>query len=597
MSDKFTLRHCGNVFIHSIAAVAIFILCYQGNIFPQTETMPSGSGTSSDPYLIATLDNLAWLQDAANDTAWGAYYQQTADIDADSTSSWDSGAGFSPIGNSTKEFTGTYDGQGYTIDNLYISRGSTNYIGFFGEAEYGAIENIGIINENVTGSNNTGGLVGEEGPLPPPPGDNPYIDSCYCTGSVTGKLDVGGLVGSNFSPVNYCYSTVSVINNTQGSGVNGDGGLLGYNLSTVSQCYSAGSISSNVSYVGGLVGYNRSTVSNCYSTESVNDGSGSGVGGLVGYNENTTSNCYSKGHVSGKATGGLVGSAGSSSQVNSCFWDTTTSGQSTSAGGGTGESTTAMETASTFFNAGWSASIWYIDSGVNNGYPYLAWQNTGGSPLPVELTTFTANNFSGKVELQWNTATEVNNYGFEIQRSAVSGQRSDGGQSPFINSHSSFSKIGFVKGAGNSNSPKNYSFIDDNPPSGTVEYRLKQIDNNGGFKYSQILTVSSLPTKFELSQNYPNPFNPTTTIQYALPKAEHVTLKVYDELGQEVSTLVNEQQQAGNYSVQLTLRSFSEGGASGVYYYRISAGDFTEVKKLMLLKCVFSVRKLTHFSG
>ena len=206
---------------------------------------------------------------------------------------------------------------------------------------------------------------------------------------------------------------------------------------------------------------------------------------------------------------------------------------------------------------------------------------TANGTLPVELTTFTAHNTGDKVELQWNTATEVNNYGFEIQRSAISTQQSANAaaDSRKLNAEG-WEKIGFVKGSGNSNSPKNYSFIDDNPPSGTVEYRLKQIDNDGNFKYSQIVTVTSLPKKYELWQNYPNPFNPTTTIQYAIPKAEHVTLKVYDELGKEVSTLVDENKEAGQYRVNFNGSNL----ASGIYYYRIAAGDFTEVKKLLLLK-------------
>ena len=196
--------------------------------------------------------------------------------------------------------------------------------------------------------------------------------------------------------------------------------------------------------------------------------------------------------------------------------------------------------------------------------------------LPVELTTFSANNVDGKVELNWKTATEVNNYGFEIQRSEVSSQSS------FDNSQSSFAKIGFVKGSGNSNSPKNYSFTDATPPSGNVQYRLKQIDNDGTCKYSSIITVNSLPTRFSLEQNYPNPFNPTTTIQYSIPKTEFVTLKVYDELGREVTTLVNENKAAGSYSVQLS--AVVNKLSSGIYIYRLQAGDYTIMKKLVLLK-------------
>jgi len=201
----------------------------------------------------------------------------------------------------------------------------------------------------------------------------------------------------------------------------------------------------------------------------------------------------------------------------------------------------------------------------------VATQVSGGA-LPVEISSLTILVNGSNVNLKWQTSTEVNNYGFEVQRTIKNSKLKI----------QSFEKIGFVKGSGNSNSPKNYSFKDDNPPSGTVEYRLKQVDNNGNFKYSQIVTVNSLPTKFELLQNYPNPFNPTTTIQYAIPKAEHVTLKVYDELGKEVAALVNENKDAGQYNVQLAADKYQL--SSGVYFYRITAGSFSEVKKLMFLK-------------
>ncbi len=200
---------------------------------------------------------------------------------------------------------------------------------------------------------------------------------------------------------------------------------------------------------------------------------------------------------------------------------------------------------------------------------------TANGTLPVELTTFTAHKGGDKVELNWETATEVNNYGFDIVRNKYPDFSNGKKQSV-----SQWEKIGFVKGNGNSNSLKEYSYTDGTPPNGLVMYRLKQIDNNGGFKYSNIITINLTPSRFELFQNYPNPFNPTTTIQYAIPKAEHVTLKVYDELGKEVSTLVNENKEAGQYRVNFNGSNF----ASGIYYYRITAGDFTEVKKLMLLR-------------
>ena len=196
--------------------------------------------------------------------------------------------------------------------------------------------------------------------------------------------------------------------------------------------------------------------------------------------------------------------------------------------------------------------------------------------LPVELNSFTAKAVDSKVTLNWRTATEVNNYGFEIERTVGSPQSSVGSQS-----QNTWEKIGFIQGHGNSNSQKDYSFTDENPSDGLVNYRLKQIDNDGNFKYSSIVEVTSLPTKYSLGQNYPNPFNPSTTISYQLPVAAgHVSLKVYDVLGREVATLVNEQKAPGNYEVKFDGSKL----ASGVYIYRIEAGKFSDLKKLLLIK-------------
>lgn len=239
-----------------------------------------------------------------------------------------------------------------------------------------------------------------------------------------------------------------------------------------------------------------------------------------------------------------------------------------------------------------SAAVLSNTTGASMGTAYIVGQtgsttvtfsglNTGYNALPVELTTFKAESKMQNVELSWTTATEVNNYGFEIQRSEVSSQSS------FDNSQSSFVKIGFVKGSGNSNLPKNYSFVDDNPLSGNASYRLKEIDNDGSVKYSNIVEASFMkPTVFSLSQNYPNPFNPTTTINYALPKESKVVLEVYNIMGQKTATLVNEEQQAGYYTVQFDIQQTTNNKqlSSGIYFYIITAGNFTAVKKLLLLK-------------
>jgi hypothetical protein len=200
------------------------------------------------------------------------------------------------------------------------------------------------------------------------------------------------------------------------------------------------------------------------------------------------------------------------------------------------------------------------------------------TPLPVELTSFKATMIDKKVKLNWQTAAEVNNYGFEIERIAVSDKLLANSQQLNTNS---WVKIGFVKGNGNSNSPKSYSFTD-KPTGGTeFSYRLKQIDLDGQYKYSDVVNITlAVPTNFAVEQNYPNPFNPTTSIQYQVSGTSNVTLKIYDVLGKEVATLVNETKVPGKYEVKFDGSNLS----SGIYFYKLTAGDFIQTKKLILMK-------------
>lgn len=209
-----------------------------------------------------------------------------------------------------------------------------------------------------------------------------------------------------------------------------------------------------------------------------------------------------------------------------------------------------------------------------------------GSPLPVELVSFMANIADTAVVLNWATATEVNNYGFEVERSSLT-----------QNVNSEWLKVGFVLGSGTSNSQKEYEFFDTEPKSGfftgadTLEYRLKQIDLDGSFEYfnsvakvilSNITGVGDedLPAKYELFQNFPNPFNPSTTINFQLPVKSFTTLKVYDILGKEVAVLFNEEKAAGKYSISFNGSQL----ASGIYISRITAGNYTSLIKMILIK-------------
>ncbi len=199
--------------------------------------------------------------------------------------------------------------------------------------------------------------------------------------------------------------------------------------------------------------------------------------------------------------------------------------------------------------------------------------------LPVELISFVVNVNENKVVLNWKTATEVDNYGFSIERA------SDYSSTP-LNSRGEkeWVEIGFVQGHGNSSSPKEYSFVDNNPANGILHYRLKQIDNNGDFEYSEVERISfmeSLPTEFVLEQNFPNPFNPTTKIKFSLPETGNVHLRVFNILGEETAELLNQEMKAGYHQIEFDGSHLS----SGIYFYSINVdGKFNSTKKMLMMK-------------
>ncbi|MDP6770407.1 MAG: right-handed parallel beta-helix repeat-containing protein, partial [Anaerolineales bacterium] len=293
-------------------ALVSSLIIFNTVLIAQTAEQPSGSGTEADPYQISTLNNLYWI--TQNSDEWGKYYKQTADIDASGTSSWDNNAGFSPIGGLTTKFTGTYDGQGYTIDGLTIDRSSTDRGGLFGSTNGATISNVGVINVSIKGQYYVGALVGVT--------TSTNIATCYSTGSVTGTGQIGGLVGMNT------------------------------NSSSITNSYSKCSVSGSDD--GGLVGYNQinSTIVNCYST-------GSG-GSLVPRNDGTVTDSFWDTETSGAIDYFLTGGTGkttaemkTANTFTSSNWDfeiETTNG---------------------------SNDYWDMDPSYtyNSGYPFLSWQN------------------------------------------------------------------------------------------------------------------------------------------------------------------------------------------------------------------------------
>lgn len=191
------------------------------------------------------------------------------------------------------------------------------------------------------------------------------------------------------------------------------------------------------------------------------------------------------------------------------------------------------------------------------------------SPLPVELSSFTAGVTDNSVLLKWRTETEVNNYGFEIERSIGSTDKYN------------WQKIGFTSGSGTSNTPVEYSFADNTVTSGKYLYRLKQLDIEGGYNYSEAVQVElGIPDQYKLAQNYPNPFNPATVISFQMPAGAYLSLKVYDAIGNQAAVLYDGFHEAGNFKVTFDASRLS----SGIYFCKMQAGDFTETKKMILLK-------------
>ncbi len=340
-----------------------------------------GDGSSTSPYFIEDLDDLKKLSETPDD--WGKYFVQTADIDASETaeSTYNSGKGFSPIGtDDSSPFSGSYNGKGHTVSNLYINLPTTDFIGMFGSVTGGKICNLGVKNSVISGKQCVGALAGKIE-------DGAIIDSCYSSGSLKSTyIQCGGLVGfaAGSDAMGECtiknsYSTATV------ETTNRAGGFIGHCGCIVINCYATGNAAASVDYAGGFAGFagGYSEFSNCYSKCSV-DCPGGNVNGFVGY-------CC-------ETAGGPV--------ITNCFWDVGASGISGEKsgdgnGGATGKSTAEMKNLCTYSGAGWGfPDVWTMGSD-NNGYPALAWQGyehtaecklfsggEGSSTNPYKIATF-----------------------------------------------------------------------------------------------------------------------------------------------------------------------------------------------------------------
>ncbi len=595
-------------------ALALFL---PGLLFAGTYS--GGNGTSvGDPYLIANLNDLSELCQTSADWASGKYFKQTADIDASATQYWDdvddesspdgnlyndpndgtstgNNEGFSPIGNNSTNFSGVYDGDGYTISGLYIDRSSTDYVGFFGYVSGGdGISDLGLESVDVTGASYTGGFAGRACP----------VSNCYSTGDVHGTSNVGGFLGYS-SNISDCYTTCSV----RGTGDN-VGGFVGYG-GYIFESYSTGDAHGSGNNVGGFVGYCNQAIWRCYSTGlSYTDG-GDNAGGFVGYKfSGDIFDCYSRGDVLALGgdenwTGGFAGyfraggviencySTGTTANnggfigyndggCTNCFWDTETSNEGSAVSEGntagiTGKTTIQMKALATFTDAGWdfedetangSDDYWDIDlsGSYNSGYPFLSWQDDIDESLPVVLSEWSGSSSSKGIILQWVTESEIENLGFIIERKSASENT--------WREIAHFKTVVDLEGQGSVNHRTDYQYTDQWVQDGfSYDYRLSDVDYHGKVNYHPAITVtmksafsSVRPDHFGLIDAFPNPFNPQITVPLALPEQSDVQLVIYDILGQEVMSLVSGHLAAGRH--QMIWNGKSSHGkpvASGIY--------------------------------
>jgi len=331
----------GNISTIASADAAETTITMNGNysITAKFIMFAGGNGTTENPYKIADWRQLDNVRNYLS-----SHFTLINDIDSSSvgymelaSATANEGKGWQSIGNAVVKFTGSFNGQEYEICDLFINRPNESNIGLFGIVGNSTVENVGVVNGNVTGKDSVGILVGK---------NEGAISNTYSNGSVNGNYYIGGLTGKNEGTINSSYSSGNVIGNAR------VGGLIGQNSAIVDNSYATGSVTGS-NYVGGLVGKNEGTISNSYSNGSVTGTSN--VGGLVGKNEGA---------------------------VSDSFWDTQTSGQATSSGG-TGKTTAEMQDVDTFLGAAWdicavapgetnSAYTWNIVDGET--YPFLGWE-------------------------------------------------------------------------------------------------------------------------------------------------------------------------------------------------------------------------------
>jgi hypothetical protein len=544
---------------------------------------PTGSGTTEDPFLIADYADLKVVGTTMTYTL-SAVYRLTADIDASASSTEHSDSGFVPIGDNTTNFSGVFHGAGHVIKNLHINHPGLDYVGLFGICNYGAvIDSLGVINADMTGRDDIGCIVGSIGMGT----SGGTISNCYATGSVIGRNNVGCVVGDNEGTISNCYATGLVRGN------NSVGGFVGTSGGTIGNCYATGNVNGYAglntlggidpgSYVGGFVGSSggASTISNCYATGNVIADTSMSVGGFVGYSgiwiytgHGIISNCHATGLVRGyMSVGGFVGTSDAARTAN-CY--------------ATGTVIGVRFSITLLSNSGWEVGGFV----GTNCAPIMNCYALGSASGSGHI-----GGFAGE-----HSDSIMNCYAI----GSATGDNRVGGVVGYIGSTGTISNCYWDQQA--SGNASGYGFIDTGgviSGTGLTTAQMKQSSSFSGWDFTTVWSINSsinngypnlasskatsvtgktfiTPKTFSLLQNYPNPFNPTTTISFTLAQDGFTTLKIYNVLGREIATLINENLRAGVLH-QITFKASLL--SSGMYFYKLESGKQMQVKKLLLMK-------------
>lgn len=597
-----------------------------------------GEGTQDDPYQVATVDQLQEMREYPEDV-----FILVDDIDASETREWNDGLGFAPIGILNEEFSGSLDGNGYQIENLFIDRPDEIYIGLFGITDGAFIDDVQLISFELSGDAYVGALVGrmvegaangvvaeaeinadaffDESYAGGIIGDNAgtlseaeFEGSVSATGNRVGGLigynadevtqshsranvsaggwRVGGLIGDNFGELSESYATGDV----SGEGDNNVGGLVGRNAGDVTETHAEGNVTSVGGHVGGLIGWNfGGMVSDSWASGDVS-GSGNKVGGLIGFNSvGEVSATYALGNVNGNSlrNGGLIG-GNFLGTVQESFADGDVIGEEGNTGGLVGENF--------YGNVHTSLALGDVEGegistggliGGNSGlvtHTYARGAISGNSDEVGGLVG--TNHEDGRITLSYSTGQPS---GGEDSGGFIGYNDSEAvADSSYWDSEAS----GTTDGVGGGSSVEITDLTTAEMTGSAAEEHMEAFNFEDEWQSNESYPAlfwedmeddtppvsaddeTAVPDDFALNDNYPNPFNPNTKISYELGEQAQVRLEVYNVLGQHVTTLVDERQSAGQYEVQFDGSELS----SGVYIYRLVAGNYIESRQMMLVK-------------